>query len=233
MTTFPERLSGSTRRNSKHSMVNVDTSEFSMRSVFILTALFVIAACQSAAQNALTNERSQPEYNTAKPSSLPVNLTYTIGADDILHIDVWKEPELSGTVIVRPDGNISLPLVNDIRAAGLTPMDLVHELTASLNKFIAQPQVTVVVTATNSRRVYVLGEVTRAGAVPLQSNMTVLQALSSAGGFSEFANLKGIYVLREHDGSPTKYPFNYKDVIKGKHAEQNIRLQPGDTVVVP
>jgi polysaccharide export outer membrane protein len=157
---------------------------------------------------------------------------YVLGSDDQLHITVWKETDLTVTLPVRPDGKISLPLINDIQAAGLTPMELRDSITEKLKKYIADPRVTVVVTAMNSRRVFVSGEVVHTGAMPLLPNMTMLQALAAAG-FTQFANLKGIYVLRVENGKQVKLPFNYRDVIKGNHPEQNIMLKPGDTVVVP
>src|SRR5712692_5751716 len=121
---------------------------------------------------------------------------YVIGAEDMLDISVWKEPDVSRAVPVRPDGKISLPLRHDIQAAGLTPMQLQARITESLKKYITDPQVTVIVTAVNSRRIYILGEVVRTGAFPLLMNMTVLQALSAAGGFGQFADQRKIYVLR-------------------------------------
>jgi len=157
---------------------------------------------------------------------------YVIGADDTLHISVWKEPDLTATLPVRPDGKISLPLLNDVSAAGFTPMQLADSITEKLKKYIADPRVTVVVTAMNSRRIFVTGEVTHSGAIALLPGMTVLQALSSAG-FTQFANLKGIYLLRMENGRQVKMPFNYKEVVKGRHPEQNVLLQRGDTVVVP
>ncbi len=158
---------------------------------------------------------------------------YKIGAQDVLRVDVWKETELTRTVPVRPDGKISLPLLNDVQAAGLTPSQLAAVLTEGLKKFINAPQVTVTVSEINSRRVYVTGEVAHAGAFPLLPNMTVLQALSSSGGFSQFARTKNIYVLRNEDGKSVKHPFNYKEVVAGHNPEQNILLLPGDTIVVP
>jgi len=157
---------------------------------------------------------------------------YVIGADDTLHISVWKEPDLTATLPVRPDGKISLPLLNDVSAAGFTPMQLADSITEKLKKYIADPRVTVVVTAMNSRRIFVTGEVTHSGAIALLPGMTILQALSSAG-FTQFANVKGIYLLRMENGKQVKMPFNYKEVVKGRHPEQNILLQRGDTVVVP
>src|SRR5271167_3882920 len=158
---------------------------------------------------------------------------YVIGAQDVLDINVWKEPDVSRVVPVRPDGKISLPLLNDVQAAGLTPTQLATVISEGLKKFINSPQVTVTVNEINSRRVYVTGEVAHAGAFPLLPGMTVLQALSSSGGFSQFAKIKGIYVLRTEDGKQVKHPFNYKEVLAGRKQEENIALQPGDVIVVP
>jgi polysaccharide biosynthesis/export protein len=158
---------------------------------------------------------------------------YVIGAQDVVDVSVWKEPDFTRTVPVRPDGKISLPLLNDVQASGLTPLQLAAEVTRSLNKFVTNPQVTVIVTQINSKRVYLLGEVARPGAYTMLPDMTILQALSNAGGFSQYANSKKIYVLREENGKEQKFFFNYKEVISGKRAEQNIRLQSGDTIVVP
>jgi polysaccharide biosynthesis/export protein len=173
--------------------------------------------------------KAPAEESTSPASSGP---EYVIGADDTLHIAVWKEPDLTATLPVRPDGKISLPLLNDVPAAGLTPLQLGASITEKLRKYIADPRVTVVVTAMNSRRVFVTGEVVHTGAMPLLPNMTMLQALSSAG-FTQFASVKNIYLLRTENGKQVKLPFNYKEVVKGNHPEQNIMLKPGDTVVVP
>ncbi|MGA8878442.1 MAG: polysaccharide biosynthesis/export family protein, partial [Candidatus Korobacteraceae bacterium] len=132
----------------------------------------------------------------------------------------------------RPDGKISLPLLNDVAAAGLTPMQLKDSITEKLKKYIADPRVTVVVTAMNSQRFFVTGEVVHSGPMPLLPDMTVLQALSAAG-FTQFANVKGIYLLRNDNGRQVKLPFNYKEVVRGSHPEQNIKLKPSDTIVVP
>jgi polysaccharide biosynthesis/export protein len=157
---------------------------------------------------------------------------YVIGADDLLKIVVWKENEMTDTLPVRPDGKISMPLLGDVMAAGLTPTELAESIRQKLKKYIADPRVTVVVAAMNSRRVFVTGEVTHSGAIALLPHMTVLQALSSAG-FTQFANLKAIYVLRNEGGKQVKLPFNYKEVVKGMRTQENIELKPGDTVVVP
>src|ERR1700723_1173725 len=169
--------------------------------------------------------------DTKKPATTDPN--YVIGAQDVLDVSVWKEPEVSRIVPVRPDGKISLPLLNDVQAAGLTPAQLAVEITESLKKYVTSPQVTVIVTTINSQRVYILGEVTRPGAFPLLPGMSVLQALSSAGGFTQFAKVKNIFVRRIEDGRESKYPFNYKDVVNGKRPEQDILLKAGDTIVVP
>jgi polysaccharide biosynthesis/export protein len=156
---------------------------------------------------------------------------YVIGPDDILHIAVWNESQLSATLPVRPDGKISLPLLNDVPAAGMTPQQLSESLTVKLKKYIADPRVTVVVTAINSKRIYINGEVLHSGPMPMLPNMTVLQALSTAG-LNQFARTKGIYVLRIENGKQQKLPVNYRKLIKGD-IEQNYLLQPGDTIVVP
>jgi polysaccharide export outer membrane protein len=191
----------------------------------------------SAQEKANPKDAKAPAHVAAEQPAAPKaatdDPTYEIGAEDQLSISVWKEPDVTRTVPVRPDGKISLPLINDIQAAGLTPMQLAMSITEKLKKFIADPQVTVVVMSINSRRYYIVGEMNRAGAFPLVPNMTVLQAISSAGGFTQFAKMKAIYVLRIVDGKSIKFPFNYKEVIAGKRPEQNIALKPGDTIVVP
>jgi polysaccharide biosynthesis/export protein len=207
--------------------------------IFLMAAGLVLAGeyGQETAKQAAPD--SSTKKNDVKEATPPISRTsvndaeYKIGPQDLLRIDVWKEPEITRTVPVRPDGKISLPLLNDVQAAGLTPMELSAVIGDGLKKYITNPQVTVTVSEINSRRVYVSGEVVRAGAFPLLPNMTVLQALSSSGGFSQFAKLKGIYVLRVEEGKQVKHPFNYKDVVSGKAPEQNILLQPGDVIVVP
>jgi polysaccharide biosynthesis/export protein len=182
---------------------------------------------QDAGKSASKPAQPAPQSVGAPDSS------YRIGPQDVLRIDVWKEAEISRAVPVRPDGKISLPLLNDVQASGLTAMELANNITEGLKKFINSPQVTVSVTEINSRRVYVTGEVSKPGAYPLLPNMTALQALTSAGGFTQFARTKNIYILRNEGGKQTKYPFNYNDVVKGKRPDDNITLQPGDTIVVP
>src|SRR5712692_1243017 len=190
----------------------------------LLLALLAIplAGQESSTKKGKTDKRqSVPSVNAedSKPVPATTDPGYLIGPQDELNISVWKEPEVSRTVPVRPDGKISLPLLNDVQAAGLTPSQLAAQLTESLKKFVANPQVTVIVTTINSQRVYIMGEVIRAGAYPLLPGMTVLQGLSSAGGFTQFANLKKIYVLRQENGKQVKLPFNYKEVVGGKNPD--------------
>jgi polysaccharide export outer membrane protein len=177
------------------------------------------------------SDKAALDKTTGAASSSLAGPEYIVGPEDVLHIAVWKEPDLTATLPVRPDGKISLPLLNDVQAAGLTPQQLADSVTEKLKKYIADPRVTVVVTAINSKRIYLVGEVARAGATPMLPNMTVLQALSSAG-LNQFAKTKGIYVLRNENGKQQKLPVNYRNLVKGD-VRQNYVLQPGDTIVVP
>jgi len=188
------------------------------------------AQANNDAKPAEPEKAAAPEPKTVSVSGAPAD--YVIGSDDVLHISVWKEPEMDVTLPVRPDGKISIALLDDVQAAGLTPMQLGNSLKEKLKKYIADPRVTVVVTAMNSQRIYVLGEVVHTGPMVLMPHMTVLQALSTAG-FTQFANLKGIYLLRTENGQQTKTKFNYKEAIRGRGDQQNIVLKPGDTIVVP
>jgi polysaccharide biosynthesis/export protein len=167
------------------------------------------------------------------PKPLTENPKYSIGPDDILTIDVWKEPEISRTVPVRRDGKISLPLLNDVQAAGLTPTQLSSEIVEKLHETVINPQVTVIVTQMSSQRIYILGQVTRGGAYPLVPDLTAVQALSIAGGFTPFANLKKIYIMRTENGEDKILPINYKELASGHKPQLNIHLKPGDTIVVP
>lgn len=197
----------------------------------VLWALLPIGV-MAQTSSAVSDSAGANKPATAGMSSAQASADYIIGADDALHISVWKEPDLSETLPVRPDGKISMPLLGDVDAAGMTPTALGDSIRDRLKKYIADPRVTVVVTAMNSQRVFVTGEVTKPGPQMLLPHMTVLQALSTSG-FTQFANLKAIYVLRNESGKQVKLPFNYKDVVKGNHPEQNIPLRPGDTIVVP
>lgn len=187
------------------------------------------AARAPAAQNATGSTQAAP----AAPKAATGDPNYVIGGQDVLDVSVWKEPEVSRSAPVRPDGKISLPLLGDVQAAGLTPSQLAAQIKTGLIKFMNNPEVTVMVTQINSQRIYILGEVNRAGAYALLPGMTVLQALSNAGGFTAFANSKKIYLLRQDNGTQQKLFFNYKDVIAGKSTQQNITLKAGDTIVVP
>jgi polysaccharide export outer membrane protein len=214
--------------------------QISLTMVFAAMLLFPAPRAPQAsnAQNsapAKSDAQKSTSSTPAAPAAAPAagEEEYKIGPQDVLQIDVWKEAELTRRVPVRPDGKISLPLLNDVQAAGLSPAQLSSVLTEGLKKFINAPQVTVTVSEINSRRVYITGEVAHAGAFPLLPNMTVLQALSSSGGFTQFAKTKAIYVLRIEDGKQVKHPFNYKDVRAGKNTDQNILLLPGDEIVVP
>jgi polysaccharide export outer membrane protein len=199
----------------------------------VLIGIGLLASAMLAQTGNLAKSEEAKSDKTAATAPEPQAASdYVIGADDTLRISVWKEPDLSELLPVRPDGKISMPLLNDIPAAGLTPLQLKDSITEKLKKFIADPRVTVVVTAMNSQRIFVSGEVLHSGPTPLLPHMTMLQALSQAG-FTQFANLKAIYLLRTENGKQEKIPFNYKEVIKGNHPEQNVTLKPGDTVVVP
>jgi polysaccharide biosynthesis/export protein len=204
--------------------------------LFVLTIAFAVPsmAQESGAQKQPAQPAVPAVANQAQaPKAATNDANYVIGAQDVLDVNIWKEQDISRVVPVRPDGKISLPLLNDVQAAGLTPAQLAAQITESLKKFITNPQVTVIVTTINSQRVYIIGEMSRPGAFPLLPNMTVLEALSSAGGFTQFAREKSIYVLRTENGKQVKYPFNYKAVVGGKNPEQNIVLKAGDTIVVP
>ncbi len=202
------------------------------RLLFWMVILLAGFAPMAQAQDAAPNPGAQGGDTTRVPATS--NPYYIIGPQDVLNIDVWKEAELTRTVPVRPDGKISLPLLDDVQAAGLTPDQLAAQITAGLRKFVTDPQVTVMVAQINSQRVYIMGEVSRPGAYPLLPGMTVLQALSSAGGFTIFANRKKIYVLRVESGKQEKIPFNYKAAVNGKDQNQSMmQVEAGDTIVVP
>lgn len=196
-------------------------------------ALLAFGAAPAQQSAAPAQQPQTPQQNAAIAAAAVASNdpSYKIGPQDMLRIDVWKEPDISRIEPVRPDGKISLPLLNDVQAAGLTPMELANKIAEGLKKFMNSPQVTVSVTEINSRRVYVNGEVNRPGAFSLLPAMTALQALSSAGGFTQFANRKKIYVLRTEDGKQVKHPFNYKEVVDGKAPD--MPLQAGDIIVVP
>jgi polysaccharide biosynthesis/export protein len=168
----------------------------------------------------------------AKPAeSVPAG--YIVGDSDVLHVNVWKEAEVTQTVVVRTDGNISLPLINEVRVSGLTPLQIQNLVAEKLKSFLNNPQVTVTVTEIHSKRAFITGEVVRPGTYSLNAETTVLQLIAQAGGFTPFAKKDNIVVLRTGDGKQARLKFKYKEVVQGKKTEQNIALHPGDTVVVP
>src|SRR5438876_2352639 len=181
-----------------------------------------------------TNQQTNKNADAAAVPAKPHDDTFIIGVDDVLAVNVWKETEVSRSVPVRSDGKISLPLVGEVQAAGETPHQLELAIAKRLQSYISEPEVTVIVQQINSQKFNILGQVTKPGFYSLANSPTVLDALAMAGGFRDFAKKKSIYVLRQNpDGTTTRLPFNYKYVIQGKNAAQNVKLQPHDTVYVP
>jgi polysaccharide export outer membrane protein len=159
---------------------------------------------------------------------------YIIGAGDVLQVHVWKEPDASvANVVVRPEGNITIPLLKEIAVAGLTPKSAEARIAEGLAKFINDPDVTVVVTGINSKKIYLIGAIKKEGPIAYTYRMTVMQALSEAGGLTDYAKRKKIYVLRNENGRDFRFPFDYDAVLRGERMELNIHLLPGDTLVVP
>jgi polysaccharide biosynthesis/export protein len=191
-----------------------------------LTAAPSPGSGQSSAQPATGKTPGTP----VTPPAIPKD--YVIGAEDVLNVVFWTAKELSAEVTVRPDGKISLPLLNDVAAAGMTPEQLAASIGKDAAKFVRDPGATVIVKEIHSRKVYVIGEVSKPGSFPLGSEMTVLQALGEAGGFLEGAKKGGVVIVRNENGKEHRFPFNYNDFVKGKNIQQNIRLLPGDTVII-
>ena len=194
------------------------------------------------AQSSAGNIANAPSTNAAQPSpnaeasnaAKPHDDSFVIGNEDVLAINVWKEPDVSRSVPVRSDGKISLPLVGELQATGRTPLKLEQDIAERLKNYIAEPDVTVIVQQINSQKFNILGMVNRPGSYPITNSATVLDAIALAGGFRDFAKQKGIYILRQNpEGTETRLPFNYKEVVKGKNSAQNVKLQPRDTIVVP
>lgn len=197
--------------------------------------LIVILAgfCQFiAAQNAAL-PKSTADLSDARTKAPAASPEYRVGESDILQVSVWKEPDLSKTVNVRPDGMISLPLIGELKVMGMTSGEIQDAVASKLKSYLLNPRVTVEITEIKSRRVFITGEVIRPGLYPLAGPTTVLQLIAQAGGFTPFAKRKNIVILRPENGVQHKYPFNYSNVVHGRDAEQNIPLAPGDTVVVP
>ena len=189
---------------------------------------------QAANNSALAGRPAATISSTsAKPNDPPDPNDYIIGEQDYLTITVWKEKELSGSVVVRPDGKITVPLVGETKVVGMTPVQVQDLLEQRLKPFIAVPQVTVAVSQINSRRVYLIGQVVKEGSYQINSSTTVLQLIAQAGGLRDFAKRKNIYILRTHGSEQNRFSFNYEAVVRGKNQDQNILLQPGDTIVVP
>jgi len=193
---------------------------------------------QAADKGAKDKDEKQSPDKSTKPDTLPPSpltpeqrLTYIIGVEDELQVSVWREPELSTVVVVRPDGMITLPLINDVKAVGLKTEELQNVLMDKLKNFVNEPQVTVIVRAIRSRKVYLVGEVGRQGTYPLNGDMTALELLAAAGGVGPFAKADAIYILREQNGKKIRIPFHYKKAVAGK--SENVTLRPGDVVVVP
>lgn len=208
-----------------------------VRSVWtpLLLGVVVLTLCWGAGAQQQIANTTQPGGGSDAKVTAPAQVAqpeYIVGEGDVLHINVWKETEISQTVVVRPDGNISLPLVNEVAVAGLSPRQIQQLLTEKLKSILTNPQVTVSVAEVRSKMVYITGEVGKPGAYSVASPMNVLQLIARAGGLNEFANRKNIYILRGSD-KKNRLHFNYKEVVKGKNSTQNITLQPGDTVVVP
>jgi polysaccharide export outer membrane protein len=180
-----------------------------------------------------TTVPARPQGAPASTGS-PTPTDYVIGPDDVLGIVFWRDADMSGDVTVRPDGNITLPLIRDVKAAGLKPDELREQIQKAAAKFIADPNVTVTVRQINSRNVFITGNVARPGNYPVSGQMNVLQLISVAGGLNEFADSKNIRVQRTENGQPVSRKFNYKDALNGKNLDQNnIVLKPGDVVLVP
>lgn len=195
--------------------------------VVIVTTGVAMAAVQSTSAPAQPTAAPTPAPGVSPPAD------YVIGAEDVLEVVFWREKDLSGQVMVRPDGMVSLPLLNDVQAAGLTPEEFRVKLLEAAGRYVENPSVAVLVRTINSRKVYVTGEVTKPGAFPLGGPLTVAQIISLAGGPKEYADTKNIAIVRTVAGKPVRFKFNLKDFAKGKNPEQDIVLKPGDTVIVP
>jgi len=206
--------------------------------LFGITGAAVLPAQAQGGNLKSSNTDNAKTSDTARPSE-PVKMAdivpseYIVGESDVIRVNVWKEPEVSQTVVVRTDGNISLPLINEVRVSGMTPIQIQNMVAEKLKNFLNNPQVTVTVTDIRSKRAFITGEVVRPGTYALNAQTTILQLIAQAGGFTPFAKKDGIVVLRTEEGKQSRLKFKYKEVVQGKKTEQNIALHPGDTVVVP
>ncbi len=194
----------------------------------------VLAGCIYLTAHAAAQSAPQPQSTVATAAARPVELPkdYVIGVEDVLHVVFWNAKEMSVEALVRPDGKISIPILNDVPAAGMTPEQLAASVTAASTKFIRDPGTTVIVKAVNSRKIHIVGEVSRPGVFDLGNEMNVLQALGEAGGFLETADRDDVVIARIENGQERRYKFNYNDVVRGRKLEQNIKLLPGDTIIV-
>jgi polysaccharide biosynthesis/export protein len=188
-----------------------------------------VIAAQQAPPAAGSPPAAEPVASTG--AALPAG--YVIGAEDVLSIMFWRDKDMSADVVVRPDGRISLPLINDVEAAGLSPEQLRERLTQLASKLTRDPSLTVVVKEIHSRKVFITGNVGKPGAYPLSGDMNVVQLIALAGGLAEYADAKNIVVMRSEAGRQESFKMNFKDVVKQKNVQQNISLKPGDTVIVP
>jgi polysaccharide biosynthesis/export protein len=196
---------------------------------FILSVIIFGLALSGPAICSAQTTANQPDSK----KTAAVDPSYIIGPADILEIQVWKEPDFSRQALVRPDGKITLPLVGDLHVSGMTTMALKELLTDKLKDYIEGPEVTVILVESHSKNFYIIGKVTQPGTYPLMKDMTVLQAISLAGGLGEWADADSIRIIRKSGGKEKVLHFDYKKVISGKNLEQNIVLQPNDTIVVP
>jgi polysaccharide export outer membrane protein len=220
----------------------LERNMFSLKQQIVLSVVIFWIACagtliaQTQAANLKSPDTSASDSakpaDTAKPAEV-VPAGYIVGDSDVIRVNVWKEPEVSQTVVVRTDGNISLPLINEVKVSGMTPLQIQDLVGEKLKGFLNNPQVTVTVIEIRSKRAFITGEVSRPGTYSLNAQTTVLQLIAQAGGFTPFAKTDSIVVLRTEDGRQSRLKFKYKEVIQGKKTEQNITLHPGDTVVVP
>ncbi len=201
----------------------------------LILALFLPCLCcypqnkESAAKPARV---AAPAPAAPNPAAGRASDSYVIGPSDVLTVTVWKEPTLSGAVLVRPDGMITVPLLGDVQASGMTPPHLADQIATKLKKYVQTPNVSVVVSEIHSKVVYLLGEVGKRGPVEMTSGMTLLDAIASAGGLTDYANAKKIYILRDEAGKHERIPVHYKEALKGI-SEFNLVLEPGDTIIVP
>jgi polysaccharide export outer membrane protein len=198
-----------------------------------LVAAMLACGVVTFAQSPTVPRPTDPSAPPSVVSGVEVPDHYIIGPGDVLGVVFWREKELSGDVAVLPDGRITLPLINEIPAAGLTPEQLRTQLVEAARQFVTDPTATVVVRQVNSRRVFVTGMVAKPGQYPLYQTMTVLQLIATAGGLLEYAKGEEIVIIRRESSHIASFSFNYKEVMKKKNLHQNIDLKPGDTVVVP